>query len=112
MKNKTTIKKHKQLVAKAINRIFDRTNMYPQMTLADMRKAINKIPSEYDDCVLSFGFVLSDKGEDPVGSGFHNFEMGFLPIKTVIMHPDQNYVVFCDDELTDFVVNKTKRKLF
>ena len=100
--------RHQKLISDAIKRNFGRKNLFPSMRLGDLREACNRITREYDDCVISFGFVMEDHGEDPVGSGYHNFEMGLMPVKNCIIHPDHAHVVLCDDELSEYITMKSK----
>lgn len=100
--------KRKKLIANAITRSCERTSKSPSLTMRDIRHLCTQIPSHYDDCIVNFGFLLDDHGEDPVGSGFHNFEMALIPIKNVTIHPDQTHLVFCDDELSEYMATKCK----
>lgn len=102
----------KKLIADAITRSCNRTSVFPSLTMRDIRQLCTQIPSHYDDCIVSFGFVLEDHGEDPVGSGMHNFEMALIPVKNVCVHPDQTHLVLCDDELSEYMTTKCKNTSF
>jgi len=106
-----TNKERKKLIANALDRNFNRKEAYPSLTVKGLRDYMQKIPSEYDDCMVGFGFVMQDHGEDPVGSGLHNFSMGILPMKSIAAQPDQLYVILCDDELTEYMIEKSKNKV-
>jgi hypothetical protein len=112
MKSKKTIdtKQNRKDIAAAFDRAFNREIKYPTMSVGFLKHIASQIPDHFDECTVNFAFLLRDKGEDPTGSGFHNYEMCMLPVKTVAMHPDHTQIMFCDDELSEYMITKTASK--
>jgi hypothetical protein len=106
-KKKTAENQQQKDISAAFDRAFKREIKYPTMSVGFLKHIVSQIPDHFDECTVNFAFLLRDKGEDPTGSGYHNYEMCILPVKTIAMHPDHTQIMFCDDELSEYMLTKT-----
>lgn len=101
-------------ISEAVKKSFYRKQKYPTMLVKELKKALSEIPQEYDDCFLTFSFLVKDYGFDKAGDNKKNFIVGTIPIKCVIRHPDQARVMLCDDQAMEYFCeycNSTKTSL-
>lgn len=89
-------------VAEAVAKSFERVQVHPNLTLAGLRKTLAMIPEEYDECVVSFAFLLKDCGDSGNNDGMKNFILGTIPIKCVTRHPDETKILMCDEASTEY----------
>ena len=76
-------------ISKAMQNSFERENKYLSIKFGNFRKMVESVPAEYDECEVSFAFILkATEG---------NFELGTVGIKLMAVHPDQTKVMLCDD---------------
>jgi hypothetical protein len=89
-------------IAEAMQKSFDRKQIYPTISVKGLRDALELLPEEYDDTDVAFGFLLKDMGDSGNNDGMKNFILGTIPIKCLVRHPDQTKVMVCDDACTEY----------
>lgn len=95
-------------VAKSIEESFHCEQKYVPMRVKSLRKALELIPLEYDECELAFSFMVKDHGDSGNNDGMKNFILGTIPIKCLVRHPDETKVMMCDDRSMDYFMNCTQ----